>query len=131
MREVRTDSPESDLPFSEAIRHGDTIYVSGQGPLDPETGEVLGDAAGEQTARTLENVERILAAGGSSLDDVVKANVYLTDMANYEEVNGVYREYVSRPFPARTAVEVSDLPVDIEVEIEVVAAVREGHSQSG
>lgn len=131
MREVRTDSEESELPFSEAIRHGDTIYVSGQGPLDPETGEILGDSAREQTAQTLENVGRILAAGGSSLDDVVKARVYLRDMFNYETVNEVYREYVSRPFPARTAVEVSDLPVEIEVEIEVVAAAPNDHSQSG
>lgn len=125
MEEISTDSSDSDLPFSEAIRHGDTIYVSGQGPLDPETGEILGDSAAEQAGLTLENLERILAAAGTSLDDIVKATVYLTDMANYEAVNEVYRSYVSEPFPARTAVEVADLPVDIEVEIEVIAAARE------
>ena len=122
MREIRTGTSDTTLPLSAAIQHGDTIYVSGQGPLDPETREVVGETAGEQTATTLENIDQILQAGGSSLADVVKANVYLTDMANYEEMNAVYEEYMNQPFPARTAVEVSDLPVDIEVEIEVVAA---------
>jgi reactive intermediate/imine deaminase len=122
MEQISTDSPDSELPFSEAIRHGDTIYVSGQGPIDPESGEIVGETPGEQTARTLENIDRILKAGGSSLDNVVKANVYLTDMSNYDKINEVYGDYVTHPSPARTAVEVADLPVDIYVEITVVAA---------
>lgn len=123
MEEITTDATESTLPISEAIRHGDTIYVSGQGPLDPATREVVGETAGDQTAKTLENIDRILDAADSSLANVVKATVYLTDMSDYEEVNDVYGEYMGRPFPARTAVEVADLPVDIAVEIEVIAAV--------
>jgi len=123
MEEITTDATESTLPISEAIRHGDTIYVSGQGPLDPVTREVVGETAGDQTAKTLANIDRVLDAADSSLANVVKATVYLTDMSDYEEVNDVYGEYMGRPFPARTAVEVADLPVDIAVEIEVIAAV--------
>ena len=117
------DAPDSIGPYSQAIRHGDTVYVSGQGPADPETREVEVEGIGEQTAQTLENVGAILDAAGTSLDRVVKANVYVTDMDDYDAVNDVYAEYMSEPFPARCAVEVSDLPIDIGVEIEVVAAV--------
>lgn len=125
MEEIVTDAPSNDLPFSEAIRHGDTIYVSGQGPIDSETGEVVGETPGEQTDQTLDNIERILAAGGASLDDVVSATLYFADMDQYADVNEAYRNRVSRPFPARTAVEVSDHPVDILIEISVTAATPE------
>lgn len=122
MEQISTDSGDSDLPFSEAIRHGDTIYVSGQGPLDPETGAIVGDDVQKQTAKTLENIDRILQAGGSSLENVVKATVYVQNMGHYDDINQTYEEYVSRPYPARTAVEIADLPVDIDVEIDVIAA---------
>jgi 2-iminobutanoate/2-iminopropanoate deaminase len=123
MEAISTNRDSSDLPFSQAIKHGDTIYVSGQGPIDPDTGEIVGDDAGEQTAQTLDNIQEILEAAGSSLDRVVRAGVYLRDMRNYDAVNEVYGQYVSPPYPARTAVEVDDLPVDIMVEIDVIAAV--------
>lgn len=122
MEEISTPDGSTDLPLSEAIEHDGTLYVSGQGPLDPDSGSVLGTTAGEQTDRTLDNVERILDAAGSSLDSVIQVTVYLTDMANYEEVNEAYAARFSEPYPARTAVEVSDLPVDIEVELSVIAA---------
>jgi len=76
----------------------------------------------DQTARTLENVEAVLDAAGKSLDDVVKATVFVMDMDDYDDINDVYGEYVSDPYPARSAVQVEDLPVDIDVEIEVVAS---------
>lgn len=123
MEEISTDTGGNDLPFSQAIKHGDTIYVSGQGPLDPDTGAVVGNDVREQTARTLENIASILEAGGSSLDRVVRAGVYLRDMRHYDAVNDVYGRYMSVPYPARTAVEVDDLPVDIMVEIDVIAGV--------
>ncbi|XVH33136.1 RidA family protein (plasmid) [Haloferacaceae archaeon DSL9] len=123
MEEVSTDeAPASIGPYSQAIAHGDTVYVSGQGPANPESREVEVEDIREQTAQTLENIAAILDAAGTSLDRVVKANVYVTDMDNYDSVNEVYAEYMSEPFPARCAVEVSDLPIDIGVEIEVVAA---------
>ncbi|AKU09370.1 RidA family protein [Haloferax gibbonsii] len=122
MKELTTaDAPDSIGPYSQGIVSGDKLYVSGQGPVDPETGEVVDGTPAEQTKRTLENVEAILEAGGSSLADVVKATVFLKDMRYYDEVNEVYGEYMSAPYPARSAVEVVKLPVDIDVEIEVVA----------
>lgn len=125
MEEITTDAASSDLPFSEGIVHGDTVYVSGQGPLDPQSGEILGSTPGEQTDITLDNIQRVLEAGGSSLDSIVKATVYLNDMEYYDEVNEAYGARLSKPFPARTAVEVVNLPVDIMVEIDVIAAVEE------
>ncbi|WP_137290928.1 RidA family protein [Natronorubrum halophilum] len=123
MEEISTDdAPASIGPYSQAIVHGDTVYVSGQGPANPESREVEVDDIQEQTAQTLENIAAILDAAGTSLENVIKANVYVTDMDNYEAVNEVYGEYMSEPFPARCAVEVSDLPIDIGVEIEVIAA---------
>lgn len=122
MEEVSTDRPSSDLPFSEAIRHGDTIYVSGQGPVDPETGDVVGESAAAQTDRTLDNVAAILAAAGADLDDLVNVTLYFDDMDDYAAVNEAYRERLSEPYPARTAVEVVEHPVDILIEISAIAA---------
>lgn len=125
MEEINTDSAPSAIgPYSQAIKDGDRVYVSGQGPVDPETGEVVSDDVNEQTAQTIENLAAILEAAGTSLDDVVKANVYVTDMDDYEAVNKVYAEYMNEPYPARAAVEVSRLPIEIRVELEVVAAVE-------
>lgn len=125
MEEISTDdAPPSIGPFSQAIRDGSRIYVSGQGPVDPETGEIVEGTIGEQTARTLENIDAVLQAAGRSLDDVVKATVFVQDMDDYDEINEVYADYVSSPYPARSAVQVEDLPIDIGVEIEVVASAR-------
>lgn len=124
MRQISTDeAPDSLGPYSQGIRDGDTIYTSGQGPIDPDTGEVIDGDIGEQTALTLENLAAVLAAGGGSLDDVVKTTIYVGDMDDYAAINEVYAEYMSEPFPARSAVEVGEFPVDIGVEIEVVASV--------
>lgn len=122
VREIATENaPDAIGPYSQGIVDGERIFVSGQGPLEPETGDVVGDDAGEQTARTLENVRAVLEAADAGLADVVKATIFLTRMADYEAVNETYAEYMSEPYPARSAVEVADLPVDIRVEIEVVA----------
>lgn len=123
MREVQTDAaPASIGPFSQGIVHGDTIYVSGQGPIDPDTGDVIGDTPGEQTRQTLENVAAILEAADASLSNVVKTTVFINDMRYYDEVNEAYQTLLSDPYPARSAVEVVKLPVDIDVEIEAIAA---------
>lgn len=122
MREISTDgAPDSMGPYSQGIEAGGLLFVSGQGAADPETREVVSDDVREQAAQVLENVSAILDAAGSSIDDVVKATVFLTDMDDYEVVNEVYADYMSRPFPARSAVQVGDLPADIGVEIEVIA----------
>ncbi|SFR64163.1 Rid family detoxifying hydrolase [Halogeometricum limi] len=125
MKEIQTDAaPASIGPFSQGIVDDGRIFVSGQGPVDPDTGDVVSDDIGEQTARTLENVAAVLEAGGSSLDSVVKTTVFVTDMSDYDAVNEVYQTYVSDPYPARSAVEVAALPIDIGVEIEVIASVE-------
>lgn len=125
MQEIRSTSGEGNLPISEAIKHGDSIYVSGQGPIDPDTGEIIGSTPEEQVNKTLENIARILTAGGTSLDSVVKATVYLDDIEYYDQVNEAYGARLSEPYPARTAMEVVNLPVDIMVEIDVIAAVED------
>jgi len=122
MEEIHTDAaPAAIGPYSQGIVDGDRIFVSGQGAVDPETGDIVGEDIREETERTLENVAAVLDAADASLDDIVKSTVFVTDMDNYEAVNEVYAEYMSEPYPARSAVEVADLPVDIGVEIEVVA----------
>lgn len=123
MEEIHTDAaPAAIGPYSQGIVDGDRVFVSGQGPIDPESGEIVGQDIGEETERTLANVAAVLEAAGCSLDDVVKSTVFVTDMSNYDAINEVYAEHMSEPYPARSAVEVADLPVDIGVEIEVVAS---------
>lgn len=107
--------------YSQAIRAGDFVYVSGQGPLDPETGAVVGATIEEQTARTLDNVKAILAAAGATLADVVKSTVHLSSIDLFDGFNGVYSTYFPDPKPARTTVG-SEL-LGILVEIDVVAYV--------
>jgi len=125
MEELSTDdAPASIGPFSQGIRDGDTVYVSGQGPIDPDSGDVVSQDVQEQTERTLENIEAVLGAADLSLDDVVKTTVFVNDMRYYDDVNEIYGEYMSEPYPARSAVEVVKLPVDIKVEIEAIASVE-------
>ena len=110
-------------PYSQGLRAGDFIFVSGQGPLDPETGQIVGDNIEEQTARVLENIKSILEAGGATMADVVKANAYLNDMTLFDRYNKVYVTYFPDPKPARTTVG-TQLPLKgILVEIEVIAYV--------
>lgn len=122
MKEIPTeDAPSSIGPYSQGIEADGRVYVSGQGPIDPDSGDVVSEGIEEQTERTFENIGAILEAADSGLGRVIKANVYLTDIENYDAINRVYSRYVTDPYPARAAVEVSDLPADIDVEIEVVA----------
>ncbi len=127
MQEIDADdAPTSIGPFSQGIVDGNRVFVSGQGPVDPDTGDVVGADVRERTDRTLRNVEAVLSAAGCSLDDVVKTTVFLTDMSDYDAVNEAYQERFTDPYPARSAVQVSELPIDIDVEIEVVATLQDG-----
>ncbi len=122
MEEIETDkAPDAIGPYSQGIKGDGRIYVSGQGPVNPKTGKVVSEDIREQTAQTLRNISAILEAVDASLDDVLKANVYVTDMDDYDVVNDVYSKYMNEPYPARAAVEVSRLPIEIGVEIEVIA----------
>ena len=108
-------------PYSQAIVEGDFIFVSGQGPINPQTGKLeLGDARSE-TKRVFENLRAILQAAGSSLEHVMKCNVYLRDIDDFAAMNEVYKTYFSAPFPARTTIQAGALPGGIAVEIECIA----------
>ena len=122
--EIRADDAPTleRFPFSQAMAHGDTVYVSGQVPLDPETGELVAGGVAEQTDRIMANIAAILEAAGSSLDDALKATVFLTDMDDFRAFNEAYRAHFDEPFPARSAVEVSDLAGDFDVEVDLIAA---------
>jgi reactive intermediate/imine deaminase len=122
MRERHTENaPQSIGPFSQAIEDGNRIYVSGQGPIDPASGERIEGDVAAQTALTLANVDAILQAAGCSLDDAVKTTVFVRDMDDYDALNELYGKYLSEPYPARSAVEIVRLPVDIDVEVEAIA----------
>lgn len=124
---VRTDEAPPfelfDLPISQAMVHGDTVYVSGQTGVKPGTGEMVEGGVEAETRQALENVGAILDAAGSSFGDVIKATLFVEDMDDFGTVNAVYEEFVSEPYPARSAVEVSDLAMEFAVELEVIAAV--------
>ena len=127
VEQVATDGAPSseELPFPQGTIHGDTVYTSGQVGVDPETREIVEGGIRAETRQTLENVEAILEAAGSSLDSAIKATVFLDDMDEFDEFNEVYAEFLDGPRPARSAVEVSDLAIDVAVEIEMVAALEE------
>ena len=108
-------------PFSPAIVDNGRIYTSGQVAQDPKTGKLIDGGVAAQTAQAIRNLAAVLAAAGKSLGDVVKVNVYLTDMTSFAEMNGVYAESFPAPYPARTTVAVVALPLRASVEIEVVA----------
>jgi 2-iminobutanoate/2-iminopropanoate deaminase len=115
------DAPTPPGPFSHATVVGSWVYTSGMGGLDPKTGQVVSDDVIEQTVQSIKNVEAILAGAGCTLQDVVKATVFLTDMADYTRVNAVYEKAFAPNKPARTCVAVSALPVRERMKIETVA----------
>ncbi len=124
MREaVRTDrAPAAVGPYSQAVKAGDSVWVSGQIPLDPATGTLVPGDVEAQARQVLKNIGAILEAAGSGFDRVVKATVYLTDLGDFDVVNRVYAEFMPSPPPARVAVEVSRLPRGARVEIDAVAS---------
>jgi 2-iminobutanoate/2-iminopropanoate deaminase len=119
---IMTDkAPKPIGPYSQAVIEGDFIFLAGQGCINPLTGKMeLGDVRSE-TKRTFENIRGILQAAGSSLDDVMKCNVYLRDINDFAAMSEVYETYFSAPFPARTTIEAGALPGGIAVEIECIA----------
>ena len=109
-------------PFSPAVRDGDRVYTSGQIGQDPATGKLIEGGVAAQTEQVLQNLEAVLSAANKSLADVVKVNVYLTDMRNFAEMNEVYARHFVAPYPARTTVAVAALPLGAVVEIETIAS---------
>lgn len=115
------EAPGAIGPYSQAIRAGGFVFISGQIPLDPQTGTLVDGGITEQTHRVLKNLDAILRAAGTSFNSVVKTTVYLADMGEFAAMNAVYAEYVAVPAPARATVQVARLPRDVKVEIDVVA----------
>ncbi|BCS35571.1 reactive intermediate/imine deaminase [Luteitalea sp. TBR-22] len=115
------DAPQAIGPYSQAIRAGQFLFLSGQIPLDPSSGEVVAGDVRAQTRRVLDNIAGVLSAAGVSMDAVVKTTVFLVDMADFAAMNEVYATAFESPAPARSTVQVSRLPRDVRVEIEVVA----------
>jgi 2-iminobutanoate/2-iminopropanoate deaminase len=115
------DAPPPKGPYSPAVRAGPFIYVSGQTPRDPVSGELVGSDVATQTRQTLSNVQQLLAVAGARMSDVVSVIIYLTDVDDWATMNSVYTEYFAAPFPSRTAVGVELR--DILVEISAVAYV--------
>jgi 2-iminobutanoate/2-iminopropanoate deaminase len=116
-------APAAIGPYSQAIRAGSLVFVSGQIPIDPATGTLVDGDIGAQTHRVFQNIAAILAAAGASLDDVVRTTVYLADMNDFGAMNGVYATYFSAPAPARATVQAARLPKDARIEIDVIASV--------
>jgi 2-iminobutanoate/2-iminopropanoate deaminase len=115
-------APKAIGPYSQAIRAGSLLFVSGQVPIDPATGQIVNGDIAAQTHRVFQNIGEILTAGGASFDHVVRPTVYLADMNDFAAMNEAYATYFTAPAPARATVQVSRLPRDARVEIDVIAA---------
>jgi 2-iminobutanoate/2-iminopropanoate deaminase len=117
-------APKAIGPYSQAVRAGALLFVSGQVPLDPATGQLVDGDIAAQTHRVFQNIGEILKAGGASLDHVVRTTVFLADMNDFAAMNEVYATYFTSPAPARATVQVSRLPKDARIEIDVIAAIE-------
>ena len=115
------NSPPPAGPYSPAIRANGLVFVSGQGPVVPETGQVLDGTIEDQVHRVMQNIQILLEAAGTSMAKVVKTTIYLQDMANFAAMNEVYGSYIEGIPPARTTIQAARLPMDINVEIDVIA----------
>ena len=111
--------------YSQAVRTGNTVYISGQIPLDPETMELVGDEFPVQCERVFENLKAVAEAAGGSLQDMLKLTIYLVDLGNFAQVNETMARYIAEPYPARAAIGVSALPKDVKLEIEAIMEVAE------
>ena len=121
-RAIRTDgAPAAIGPYSQAVRAGTLLFVSGQIPLDPVTGAVVAGDAAAQTHRVMQNLGAVLEAAGAGFDRVVRTTIFLTDLNAFKQVNEAYGSYFEAPAPARVTVEVAALPMGTEVEIDAVA----------
>ncbi|MFC1988911.1 RidA family protein [Chloroflexota bacterium] len=115
------NAPPAVGPYSQAIRAGGFLFLSGQLPLDPESGIIAGDDIEAQTKQAIENIKSILSAVGLSLSDIVKITVFLKDISHFSLMNNIYKEYFYEDAPARSCFEVSNLPMNALIEIESIA----------
>ena len=120
---ISTDNaPQAIGPYSQAVKTGNLIFISGQIPLDPKTGDIVDGTIEDQANQVLENIKSICEAAGHGLEDIVKITIFLTDLGNFATVNEVMKKYFKEPYPARATVEISGLPLGVEVEIEAIVS---------
>jgi len=118
---ISTDqAPAAIGPYSQAVRRGDTVFLSGQIPLDPATGQLVDGDIATQTRRVFDNLVAVCAAAGGSLDDVVRIGIYLMDLGDFAQVNAVMADYFTAPYPARSTIQVSALPRGAQVEVDAI-----------
>lgn len=120
---IATDrAPAAIGPYSQAVRRGQTVYLSGQIPLDPATGELVTGDIATQTRQVFANLRAVCEAAGGSLDDVVRVGIYVMDLADFAAVNAVMAEHFAAPYPARSTIQVAGLPRGARVEIDAILA---------
>ncbi len=115
------NAPAAIGPYSQAVRHGDTLYVSGQLPLNPET-KKMDDDVSAQTEQSMNNIKAILQEAGSSMENVIRCGIFVTDLADFVTVNEMYASFFEGDYPARATVQVAALPLGAKVEIDAIAA---------
>ncbi|MEZ4231907.1 MAG: RidA family protein [Polyangiaceae bacterium] len=121
---IRTsEAPAAIGPYSQAVRSGDLLFLSGQIPLDPSSGQLVDGSVADETRRVMENLRAVLNAAGCNFEHVVKTTIYLMDMADFTQVNEVYATYFDKEPPARATVQVAGLPKGVRVEIDAIARV--------
>jgi 2-iminobutanoate/2-iminopropanoate deaminase len=120
------DAPKAIGPYSPAVRVGNMLFVSGQVPIDPATGNMIDGDVATQSRRVFENIGALLKAAGAGFDQVVRTTVFLADMNDFARMNDVYGQYFREPYPARATVQVARLPKDARVEIDVIAVMSDG-----
>ncbi len=119
---IHTDNAPAALgPYSQAIKSGNMLFLSGQVAINPETGKVVEGGVEPQARQVFKNIGAVLEAAGADLSKIVKATVFLKDMGDFKKVNAIYAEQFEPPFPARSAVAVKELPLSVDIEIEVIA----------
>jgi len=117
-------APQAIGPYSQAVQFNNLLFISGQIPLEPNSGEIVKGNIKELTKQILDNLNAILTASGSSLDNVLRTTIFLTNLDDYAEVNEIYAEFFEKSMPARSTVQVSRLPMDVPIEIDAIASVN-------
>ncbi len=116
------NAPQAIGPYSQAVKTGNLMFISGQIPLNPETGDLVSGSIEDEANQVLNNIKSICEAAGNSLEDIVKITIFLTDLDNFATVNEVMKEHFSEPYPARATIEVSGLPLGVNIEIEAIVS---------
>tara|TARA_B100001939_G_C16932949_1_gene614727 strand:- start:896 stop:1366 length:471 start_codon:yes stop_codon:yes gene_type:complete len=114
------NAPQAIGPYSQAVKTGNLMFISGQIPLNPKSGDLVSGSIEDEANQVIENIKSICVAAGYGLEDIVKITIFLTDLGNFAKVNEVMTEHFSEPYPARATVEVSGLPLGVNVEIEAI-----------